>query len=256
MAGIVTNTEEQDSIGMAPSYDLYDNIVCTDLATASFLLYGTEGTTNVQYGDFYVNDPDELERIMTDVQELYGVDWESCTLTRYDNDYQNAKESLEGLQNIVFIAIAVVSVICFLVLALFLTLRLRGRIHETGVYLAMGISKGSVLLQYLLEVILVAAIALVISFGTSTAISHQIGSSLLSQVTSETYETVDLTGESEAAEEEPTEDLGLAEIEEAVSAEDYALVWAFGMVLCVASTTLAAYPIMKMKPKSITSQMS
>ena len=175
VAGIFTNTEEQDSIGMAPSYDLYDNIVFTDLSTASFLLYGTEGTTNVQYGDFYVNDPDELERIMSDVQELDGVDWESCTLTRYDNDYQNAKESLEGLQNIVFIAIAVVSVICFLVLALFLTLRLRGRIHETGVYLAMGISKGSVLLQYLLEVILVAAIALVISFGTSTAISHQIG---------------------------------------------------------------------------------
>ena len=134
VAGIFTNTEEQDSIGMAPSYDLYDNIVFTDLSTASFLLYGTEGTTNVQYGDFYVNDPDELERIMTDVQELDGVDWESCTLTRYDNDYQNAKESLEGLQNIVFIAIAVVSVICFLVLALFLTLRLRGRIHETGVY--------------------------------------------------------------------------------------------------------------------------
>ena len=194
-----------------------------------------------------MNDPDELERIMTDVQELDGVDWENCTLTRYDNDYQNAKESLEGLQNIVFIAIAVVSVICFLVLALFLTLRLRGRIHETGVYLAMGISKGSVLLQYLLEVILVAAIALVISFGTSTAISH---------VTSETYETVDLTGERVAAEEEPTEDLGLAEIEVAVSAEDYALVWAFGMVLCVASTALAAYPIMKMKPKSILSQMS
>ena len=240
VAGIFTNTEEQDSIGMAPSYDLYDNIVFTDLSTASFLLYGTEGTTNVQYGDFYVNDPDELERIMTDVQELDGVDWENCTLTRYDNDYQNAKESLEGLQNIVFIAIAVVSVICFLVLALFLTLRLRGRIHETGVYLAMGISKGSVLLQYLLEVILVAAIALVISFGTSTAISHQIGSSLLSQVTSETYETVDLTGESEAA-QEPTEDLGLAEIEVAVSAEDYALVWAFGIVLCVASTALASY---------------
>ena len=100
-----------------------------------------------------------------------------------------------------------------------------------------------------------AAIALVISFGTSTAIAHQIGSSLLSQVTSETYETVDLTGDSEAA-EEPTEDLGLAEIEVAVSAEDYALVWAFGMVLCVASTALAAYPIMKMKPKSILSQMS
>ena len=64
---------------------------------------------------------------MTEVQELPGMDWESCTITRYDNDYQNAKESLEGLRNIVFIAIVVVSVICLLVLALFLTLRLRGR---------------------------------------------------------------------------------------------------------------------------------
>ena len=254
VAGIFTNTEEQDSIGMAPSYDLYDNIVFTDLSTASFLLYGTEGTTHVQYGDFYVNDPDELDRIMEETKGIAGVDWDKCTLTRYDNDYQNAMESLAGIQNTVWIAIAVVSVICFLVLALFLTLRLRGRIHETGVYLAMGISKGAVLLQYLLEVFLAAAVALLLAYGASIAISHQIGSSLLSQVTTETYETVDLTGNDEAA-EEPTEDLGLAQVEVAVSAEDYAVVWAFGMALCLASTAVAAYPILKMKPKSILTQM-
>ena len=254
VAGIFTNTEEQDSIGMAPSYDLYDNIVFTDLSTASFLLYGTEGTTHVQYGDFYVNDPDELDRIMEETKGIAGVDWDKCTLTCYDNDYQNAKESLAGIQNTVWIAIAVVSVICFLVLALFLTLRLRGRIHETGVYLAMGISKGAVLLQYLLEVFLAAAVALLLAYGASTAISHQIGSSLLSQVTTQTYETVDLTGNDEAA-EEPTEDLGLAQVEVAVSAEDYAMVWAFGMALCLASTAVAAYPILKMKPKSILTQM-
>lgn len=34
VTGIFTNTREQDSIGMAPSYDLYDNIIFTDLATA------------------------------------------------------------------------------------------------------------------------------------------------------------------------------------------------------------------------------
>lgn len=254
VAGIFTNTKEQDSIGIAPSYDLYDNIVFTDLSTASFLLYG-DGAASSQYGDFYVNDPDDLDRIMTEVQRLPGMDWESCTLTRYDNDYQNAKESLEGLRNTVFIAIAVVSVICLLVLALFLTLRLRGRVYETGVYLAMGISKGSVLLQYLLEVILAAAIALLLSYGVSSAISNQIGSRLLSQVTTETYEAVDLTGNSESG-GEPAEDLGLSEIIVAVSAKDYLTVWAFGMVLCTASTALAAYPVMKMKPKSILSQMS
>ena len=227
----------------------------TDLSTASFLLYGTNSKTSVQYGDFYVNDPDELDRIMAEVQEFPGVDWGNCILTRYDNDYQNAKESLKGLQSIVFIAIAVVSVICFLVLALFLTLRLRGRVHETGVYLAMGISKSSVLMQYLLEVFLAAALALLLAYGASTAISNQIGSGLLSQVTAQTYETVDLTGNIESM-EEPTIDLGLSEIKVTVSARDFLIVCAFGMVLCIASTALAAYPIMKMKPKSILSQMS
>lgn len=253
--GIFTNTKEQDSIGIAPSCDLYDNIGFIDLTTASYLLYETESSTNVQYGDFYVNDPDELERVMAEVQALPGEEWENCTLTRYDNDYQNAKESLQGLQDIVFIAIVVVSIICFLVLSLFLTLRLRERIHETGVYLAMGISKGSVLAQYLLEVLLAAALALFLSYGTSSAISNQIANSLLSQVTTETYETVDLIKDTENV-EKPIEDLGLSEIKVVVSAKDYLIVWAFGMVLCIASTTLAAYPIMKMKPKSILSQMS
>lgn len=224
VAGIFTNTKEQDSVGIAPSYDLYDNIVFADLSTVSYLLYGTEGKTSVQYGDFYVNDPDELDRIMSEVKEIEGVNWNDCTLTRYDNDYQNAKESLTGLQNIVFIAIAVVSVICFLVLALFLTLRLRGRVHETGVYLAMGISKGAVLTQYLLEVLIVAVIALLISYGASSAISDQIGSRLLSQVTVETYGTVELTDTEENKAQSSTEDLGLSEIVVAVSAEDYAIV--------------------------------
>lgn len=254
VVGIFTNIKEQDS-SLVPSYDLYENIVFADVTTASSLLYGTESIASTQYGDFYVNDPDELERIMDDVKKIEGMDWNSCTLTRYDNDYQNAKESLTGLQNIVFTAIAVVSVICFLVLTLFLTLRLRGRIHETGIYLAVGISKGSVLVQYLLEVVFVAVLALLLSFGTSSVISHQIGNSLLSQVSTQTYETLELTGDAEA-EEESTEDLGLSEIQVSVSGRDYAMVWILGMVLCVSSTALAAYPIMKMKPKNILSQMS
>lgn len=256
VAGIFTSTKEQDSIGIAPSYDLYDNIVFTDLSTASYLLYGTtEGESNIQYGDFYVNDPEELDRIMEQVQEINGVDWNNCTLTRYDKDYQNAKKSLEGLQNIVSIAIAVVAVICFLVLDLFLTLWLRGRIHETGIYLAIGISKRAILLQYLFEAVIVATIALLLSYGASSMISDQIGNNLLSQVTAETYETVALTDKGENK-KQLAKDLGLSKVVVAVSVKDYVCIWGFGLVLCLASTTLAAYPILKLNPKNILSQMS
>lgn len=255
VTGIFTNTEEQDSLGVAPSYDLYDNITFTDLSTASYLLYGTIGKTNVEYGDFYVDDPDELDRIMKEVQEIEDVTWENCTLTRYDNDYQNAKESLAGLQNIVFIAIVAVFLLSLAVLSLFLVLRLRGRIHETGIYLAMGISKGAVLLQYLLEVVIIAIIALVLSYGVSSAIGNKIGHSLFSQVTTETYETVELNGNELEKTNEP-ENLGLSKVEVSVSAQDYQIVWGLMMGICIVSITLASYPVLKMKPKNILSQMS
>lgn len=255
VTGIFTNTEEQDSLGVAPSYDLYDNIIFTDLSTASYLLYGTIGKTNVEYGDFYVDDPDELDRIMKEVQEIGDVDWENCTLTRYDNDYQNAKESLEGLQNIVFTAIVAVFLLSLAVLSLFLALRLRGRIHETGIYLAMGISKGAVLLQYLLEVVIIAIIALVLSYGVSSAIGNKIGQSLFSQVTTETYETIELN-ENELEKTNEPEDLGLYKVEVSVSAQDYQIVWGLMMGICIVSITLASYPVLKMKPKNLLSQMS
>src|SRR5699024_1756179 len=105
ITGIFTNTKKQDSLGIVPSYDLYDNIIFTDLSTASHLLYGTVDNISVEYGDFYVDDPDELDHIMEEVQKIEGVTWKNCTLTRYDNDYQNAKKSLDALQNIVLIAL-------------------------------------------------------------------------------------------------------------------------------------------------------
>ena len=44
---------------------------------------------------------------------------------------------------------------------------------------------------------------------------------------------------------QPTEDLGLSEIIVEISATDYVIVWAFGLMICLVSTALAAYPIMK-----------
>ena len=42
----------------------------------TYSLYGTKGSTNVQYGDFYVYDPDKLECVIADVQTLPGQEWD------------------------------------------------------------------------------------------------------------------------------------------------------------------------------------
>lgn len=259
VVGIFTNTEEQTSIGIAPSSDLYENIIFTDLTTASDLMYGAENGTSVEYGDFYVNDPDELDRIMEEVQEIPDMNWKKCTLTRYDNDYQNAKESLRGLQNIIFLAIVVVFLIGFGVLVLFLTLRLRDRIHETGIYLSMGISKGEILMQYLLEVLLVSVVALIFAYGVSSAICNRVGQTLFSQVTTDTYEAIKLVGNESGGKEAiqgSQEDLGLSDVEVTISTKDYQTVWMLILGICFVSIVLASYPILKVKPKNLLSHMS
>ncbi|MDO4273221.1 MAG: FtsX-like permease family protein [Eubacteriales bacterium] len=254
--GLFTNTAEQDSLGRAPSYDLYENVVFTDISACSMLVYGETGYC--QYGDFYVNDPEMLDSIIDKVKKIPGMEWQKCIVTKYDKDYQNAKSSLESLHNILLASMTVITGICFLILVLLLIFRMRNRVHEVGVLMAMGISKKSILIQQLLEVFAVATISLVLTFPASSLISGQTASSLLSQADTAEYEVVNLVGNTKQSNTQALSPQGtlLAEIQVSISAKDYLSVWAIGLTLCGAATSIALCPVLRMKPKNILSQMS
>lgn len=252
--GIFTNTKEQESIGIAPSYDLYENIVFTDIASCSQLIYGSS-KASCEYGDFYVDDPEYLDEIIESVKQIPNVSWDNCIITKYDNDYQNAKDSLSSIQNIVFTAIIVIVAITFVVLVLILALRQKSRTHEIGVLLSMGISKCAVLLQQITEVLIIAVFAFLISFGTSSLIAEQVGNKLLSQNTEQT-QTVKLIDGEYVVTDKDDEQVNLSKIEVSVSLQDYTIVWLIGIIICVFSTSLAILPIIRIKPKNILSQMS
>lgn len=256
--GIFRNIAQQDS-GMNYSYALYENMVFVTMDTCSTLLFGE--TELYQYGDFYVDDPEQLDVIIDAVKGIPGVEWDRCIITKYDKDYQNAKTVLESLQNIVFVAMIVIVAVCFAVLALLLTFRLRNRVHEMGVLLSMGISKKAILMQQLAEVLIVAVFALLLSFASSSLISQQVGNSLLTQAAADEYQIVDLTGsdtqnDTEADNVNTQQEVNLTEIDVSISALDYLMVCCVGILLCAASTALAIIPILRMKPKNILSQMN
>ncbi len=257
VAGIFMNTQAQDAIGIAPSYDLYPNIVFTDISTCSYLIYKSE-SNNSQYGDFYVNAPEELDAIMEKVKEIPDTNWNSTIIQKYDKDYQNAKESLNGLLNLIRVAMIVILVVSFAVLSLVLVFRLRNRIHETGVLLAMGISKRSILSQHLLEVLIIAMFAFIFSFATSSLLAQKVGDVLIEQTTNDSYNVIQLSEDKQdrdTAQNGNTAQL-LTEIKVSVLARDYMAVLGVGMMLCFASTALAIIPVLQMKPKNILSQMN
>ena len=57
------------------------------------------------------------------------------------------------------------------ILSLILTMWARTRIHETGVLLSVGISKLSILGQYIAEVLLIAIFAFSLSYFSASAIA-------------------------------------------------------------------------------------
>ena len=128
-----------------------------------------------------IDDPQNMERIVADVNALPEIDWTAFAVDLDNETYENAAEPLSALNELVLTLLAVITVVSAIILALILTLWTKTRIHEIGVFLSVGIKKSAIIGQYLTEVLLIAVFAFGLSYFTSSAIAGQIGNNLLEQ---------------------------------------------------------------------------
>ena len=181
IVGVFTPTKRQESGEMAPPEEQYENVAFTDDETYSRLCF--DSGAHYQYADFYADDPSELTSLMDRVKSIPGVDWEACTFTPNDADYQRSRTELESLQSLVTAIVLLLIAVSVVMLALILLLWVRNRIPEIGMLLAMGIGKGSILLQHLGEIFMIAVVAFALSFATSSLIAQGVGDTLFEQAT-------------------------------------------------------------------------
>ena len=248
--GIFTHTTEQET-ALNVSYTLYENTVFTD--PVSFTqLFDAVRDTYYSNAEIVVNDPARLDAIVAEMETIDGVDWDSCNVTYHDKDYQNAKEPLESLGNLVSISIVIIIIVSVALLALILALWVRNRLHETGVFMSMGLGKFNILLQHITEIILVAVLAFALSFPVSSVIAQKVGDTLLEQTTASVTETVS----NENADEAGSAASGLSNLEVEVAPLHLLIVYGMGTLVIILSVAIAALPIMKMKPKEILSSLS
>lgn len=151
--------------------------------------------------------------------------------------------------------------VSIIILALILTLWGKTRVHETGVFLSLGIKKGNILGQYIAEVLLIAVFAFAASGITSNMFAATVADTLLQQ-------TVQSNSLQDNAEDDTTMksiDMGsMLEDEKAVSPdiqisvgiEDMLLLYLIGFCIIVISVTISSVSIMRLKPKNILNSMS
>ena len=100
---------------------------------------------------FYIADPLELDTLLERVEAIDSIDWDNHILRENDFLYEQIVGQLQNLQNLAVALIAIASVLSIVILMLILMMRIRGRIHEAGIYLSVGKTKAEIIGQFTLE---------------------------------------------------------------------------------------------------------
>ena len=113
---------------------------------------------------FYIADPLELDALLERVAAIDSIDWENHILRKNDLQYEQIAGQLQNLQNLAAALIAIVSALTLMILMLILMMRIRGRIHEAGIYLSVGKSKTEIIGQFALEACVLLCAGFLLAF--------------------------------------------------------------------------------------------
>ena len=185
IVGIFSGKKQEKFTGMTS--DLSENQVYLSYEDATKLLgLSQQEVTQVTFG---VKDPEKIDALLKQVKSL-DLDWQSLRVVEDRKAFDQMKESSQTLEGLVRIMMIVLLVTGAGALSLLLSLWTRERIHEIGVLLSIGKSKGRIFGQFLLEVVLVSLLAVLPAFLIGRMISHRF----LEQFVGETgqQQTLDL----------------------------------------------------------------
>ncbi len=214
--------------------------------------------------DFYVDDPREMERIASQIKAL-DLDWDSFILTMDNSAYEAVASPLTAMQNLIVWLIVGCVAVSVGILILILSMWIKQRRHETGILLSVGISKSRIILQYTIEVLMIAVVAFGLSFFTSSLISQGVSDLIFHQVSEsqplpeielpdDGTEYLDITGQYIPYDTSNVETLESVQVN--VSPNYLLYIYIFGTLLIVFSVSAASISVIQMKPKKILSQMS
>ena len=221
---VADKTDERNNYNESSYYEYTNNAFVSEAAMKKLL----ENYADVGYAsaDFFVTDPERLESIIHEVQKIHTIDWNNFLITANDEVYQNISNALSDTGTLITTLIAVITAVSMVLIILILSMSVRGRKRETGILLAAGISKPTVVLQYVLETLLIATAAFPLAY-----LSSRQAAGILGTLFGKTAENV------------------------VVTSQHFTLTATVGSVLLIASVLVSCIPAMRLKPKTILSQM-
>lgn len=198
--------------------------------------------------DFYVIDPAELTQIVPKVREIDSIDWETHFICTNDFRYTKISDSMGSLSGFVKALLICVSVVSAAIITLILTLSMRNRVRESGILLAIGISKKEILMQFILETLMAAFAAFIASYIAYHAIQGGLANMLFAD-----YQPDLIIGEAMI---NGSNNIGESVVKLGLGIGKIVLVYLCQLVVIALSVGISSLTILRLKPKEILSKMS
>jgi putative ABC transport system permease protein len=248
--------------------DMPENFILCDNETVRFVEDLYAPTPNNMYVDgvtFYVNDAKELDDIMSQVQALPNIDWDSFQIIVDDQVYQASAQPIEKLGNLITTLIIIIIMVAIVLLTLILTMWIRSRVHEMGIFLSLGINKPGIVMQYIVECVLIAALAFSLSYLASAYAAQSAGDVFLKQMVAQQQEEnekfADRTPQSGLNYNSTEGEIDMListpdEIDIHVGPSELIFVLISGMAIIFIAVSISSITVIRLKPKEILSKMS
>lgn len=230
-----------------------ENTMITDVTTGSALM--NQKVFEFDLIEFGVKDPKDLESIVDEVKKL-DVDWQQFMIDTHDQEYQQMAgliENLDGIMTLILYAIFCVSCI---ILSLILSLWIKGRIHETGILLSIGIKKCNIMAQYIVELLIIAILAFGLSYISGKAISQTVSDTIIEQMIKQEEARNVMTTSVISISGVDTTITSIKELDITVAGSDLIYVYMSGGILILISVLISSISMLRLNPKEILSKMS
>ena len=259
IVGLFVPKEIEGINDQVTTYDKIQNLIISDLATriANENSPATQGFNELTVS---VDDPQNMENIISKVKEIKGVDWKGFAIMVDNEGYENAAFSLQQLSELVSTILIVVLIVSVVILSLILTLWSRTRVHETGILLSLGIRKLSILGQYIAEVLIIAVLAFSLSYFSSNAIAGQMGTILQPEQSAVDVQVqedgISAGSRGEAGTDMGTQEIEMPQLQVTVQIQDMGVLFLIGLGIVTVSAGISSISVMRLKPREILSKMS
>ena len=192
----------------------------------------------LQQVSYFVSDPKTIEEVIAKVKTM-NLPWENLVI---ENNFEKNKElyqTIEGVEKMLNMMLAAISVVSMLVLGFVLMFWFRGRIHEIGTLLAIGKTKLEVFSQVVVELLIIAMVSFIPAMLVSNLTSDAMTKTILEQA--------------DSAEMRGVDEINVKRKE--LNVNDYVAVMSLGVGVILLATGGASISTMRLTPKQILTKM-